>query len=217
MACAQAAAVIVPTVAAAAATVRTSAPRSSFAGSSLRPALPARHFARKSLNVRAQAAPKETFQVITPINGDPFIGSFETPVTSAPIVANFLSQLPAYRVGVAPLVRGVEIGLAHGFLLVGPFYKAGPLRATDAALVSGTLSAAGLVVILAACLTIYGAATFQNELSPLKSKTLTGRELPQDPLQTSAGWQSFAGGFLMGGLSGVLWAAFLLNNFAYFV
>lgn len=62
-------------------------------------------------------------QVIQPINGDPFVGSFETPVTSAPIVASFLSALPAYRTGVAPLLRGVEIGLTHGFLVVGPFIK----------------------------------------------------------------------------------------------
>ncbi len=42
----------------------------------------------------------------------------ETPVTSAPIVAGYLSNLPAYRTGVSPLLRGVEIGLAHGFFLV---------------------------------------------------------------------------------------------------
>lgn len=47
----------------------------------------------------------------------------ETPVTSSPLVAGFLSALPAYRTGVSPLLRGVEVGLAHGFLLVGPFIK----------------------------------------------------------------------------------------------
>lgn len=62
-------------------------------------------------------------QVIQPLNGDPFIGMLETPVTSAPIVANFLSNLPIYRTGVSPLLRGVEIGLAHGFLMAGPFIK----------------------------------------------------------------------------------------------
>eukprot|EP00967_Tisochrysis_lutea_P106438 scaffold163228_cov21-Tisochrysis_lutea.AAC.1 len=62
-------------------------------------------------------------QVIQPLNGDPFVGMLETPVTSAPIVANYLSNLPAYRTGVAPNLRGVEIGLAHGFLLAGPFIK----------------------------------------------------------------------------------------------
>lgn len=54
-----------------------------------------------------------------PINGDPFIGMLETPVTSSPLVANFLSNLPAYRTGVSPLLRGVEVGLAHGLLLTG--------------------------------------------------------------------------------------------------
>ena len=67
-------------------------------------------------------------------------------------VANFLSNLPAYRTGVSPLLRGVEIGLTHGFFVAGPFIKLGPLRATEAAEVSGSLSAAGLVLILTACL-----------------------------------------------------------------
>ena len=74
-----------------------------------------------------RAASDDQAQVIKPINGDPFIGMLETPVTSAPVVANFLSNLPAYRTGVSPLTRGVEVGLAHGFFLTGPFIKLGPL------------------------------------------------------------------------------------------
>merc|ERR1719263_1978736 len=70
-------------------------------------------------------------QIIQPLNGDPFIGMLETPVTSSPIVANYLSNLPAYRTGVSPLLRGVEIGLAHGFFMPGPFIKLGPLRSID--------------------------------------------------------------------------------------
>ena len=58
-------------------------------------------------------------QVVLPVNGDPYIGMLETPVTSAPIVAGYLSNLPAYRTGVSPLLRGVEIGLAHGLLVGG--------------------------------------------------------------------------------------------------
>jgi photosystem I subunit XI len=57
--------------------------------------------------------------VVLPVNGDPYIGMLETPVTSAPIVAGYLSNLPAYRTGVSPLLRGVEIGLAHGLLVGG--------------------------------------------------------------------------------------------------
>ena len=101
--------------------------------------------------------------MIKPINGDPFIGMLETPVTSAPIVANFLSNLPAYRTGVSPLTRGVEVGLAHGFFLTGPFIKLGPLRMTESAELAGCLSGAGLVIILTACLSIYGATAFQTE------------------------------------------------------
>jgi hypothetical protein len=106
-------------------------------------------------------------QVIQPINGDPFVGMLETPVTSSPLVAWYLSNLPAYRTAVSPLLRGVEVGLAHGFLLVGPFIKLGPLRNVEGvAEISGSLSAAALVLILTAALSAYGAVTFQQEVCP---------------------------------------------------
>ena len=63
----------------------------------------------------------------------------------------------------------------------------GPLRNTDAAEIAGTLSGAGLVVILAVCLSIYGQAIFQSGEEVLGTKTLSGRELPKDPLQTKDG------------------------------
>merc|ERR1711937_928827 len=123
-------------------------------------------------------------QVIQPLNGDPFIGMLETPVTSAPLVANYLSNLPAYRTGVSPLLRGVEIGLAHGFFLTGPFIKLGPLRAVErTAEIAGCMSAAGLVIILAVCSSIYGATSFQRK-SVVGMKTLSGREISRDELQT---------------------------------
>lgn len=75
---------------------------------------------------------------VSPLNGDPFIGMLETPVTSSPIVASYLSSLPAYRTAVSPTLRGVEIGLAHGFLVAGPFIKLGPLRNTGALRSSGS-------------------------------------------------------------------------------
>lgn len=127
-------------------------------------------------------------QVIQPINGDPFIGMLETPVTSSPLVASYLSNLPAYRTGVSPLLRGVEIGLAHGFLLVGPFIKLGPLRnVAGVAEIAGCLSAAGLVLILTLCLSAYGATMFQNDVPQVGVKTLSGRNIQRDPLQSSEG------------------------------
>ncbi|CAL9157976.1 photosystem I reaction center subunit XI, chloroplastic-like [Musa acuminata AAA Group] len=166
---------------------------------------------KPSLTVRAIQAEKPTYQVIQPINGDPFIGSLETPVTSSPLVAWYLSNLPAYRTAVSPLLRGVEVGLAHGYLLVGPFVKAGPLRNTEYAGAAGSLAAAGLVVILSVCLTMYGVASFkEGEPSTAPTLTLTGRKKEADKLQTAEGWAQFTGGFFFGGVSGVIWAYFLL-------
>ena len=175
---------------------------------------------------RRQAWPRSPFgcllaclaaqnDVVKAINGDPFIGMFETPVTSSPLVANLLSNLPAYRTGVSPLLRGVEIGLTHGFFVAGPFIKLGPLRATEVAEVAGSLSAAGLVLILTAALSIYGAVSFQQP-EVVGVKTLSGRSIARDPLQTSEGWAQFSSGWLVGGLSGVAWAYILTQVLPYY-
>eukprot|EP00245_Coleochaete_scutata_P009606 TRINITY_DN319_c0_g1_i1.p1 TRINITY_DN319_c0_g1~~TRINITY_DN319_c0_g1_i1.p1 ORF type:complete len:223 (-),score=49.85 TRINITY_DN319_c0_g1_i1:496-1164(-) len=154
------------------------------------------------------------YQVVEPLNGDPFVGGFETPVTSSPAVAYWLSNLPAYRTNISPVLRGVEVGLAHGFLLAGPFIKTGPLRDTDVAAIAGSAGAAGLVTILSVCLTIYGIASFKEGApSAAPSLTLTGRAKEADKLQTAEGWASFAGGFFFGGLSGVTWAYLCLTVF----
>ncbi|GMG99934.1 hypothetical protein Nepgr_001774 [Nepenthes gracilis] len=173
-----------------------------------------------SFTVKAVQTDKPKYQVIQPLNGDPFIGSLETPVTSSPLIAWYLSNLPAYRTAVNPLLRGVEIGLAHGFLLVGPFVKTGPLRDTPYAGAAGSLAAGGLVAILSICLTIYGISSFnEGEPSIAPSLTLTGRKKEPDQLQTADGWARFTGGFFFGGISGVIWAYFLLYvlNLPYFI
>ena len=57
----------------------------------------------------------------------------------------------------------------------GPFIKLGPLRNVEGvAEISGSLSGAGLVLILALALTIYGAVSFQNEKPQVGLKTLSG-------------------------------------------
>ncbi|XP_052184203.1 photosystem I reaction center subunit XI, chloroplastic [Diospyros lotus] len=188
-----------------------------ISGSPLR-AFPSKR--KPSFSVRAVQADKPTYQVIQPINGDPFIGSLETPVTSSPLIAWYLSNLPGYRTAVSPLLRGVEVGLAHGFFLVGPFVKAGPLRNTEVAGPAGSLAAGGLIVILSICLTIYGISSFkEGEPSTAPALTLTGRKKEPDQLQTANGWAKFTGGFFFGGISGVIWAYFLLYvlNLPYFV
>lgn len=164
--------------------------------------------------------PQPTYQVVQPINGDPFVGSFETPVTSSPLVAWYLSNLPAYRTAVSPLLRGIEVGLAHGYLLVGPFAITGPLRDTPYHGAAGSLAAAGLVFILTLTLTIYGIASYpEGQPSTGPTLTLTGRKKEADKLYTADGWAQFSGGFFFGGISGVLWAYLLLYvlDLPYFV
>lgn len=63
----------------------------------------------------------------------------------------------------------------------------GPLRNVEgAAEIAGCASAVGVVLILALCLSVYGSASFQS--SPkLGVKTLSGRSVQRDPLQSAEG------------------------------
>ena len=136
---------------------------------------------------------------IQPYNNDPFVGNLSTPISTSSFTKGLLSNLPAYRRGLSPLLRGLEIGMAHGYFLVGPFDKLGPLRNTDVALLSGFLSAVGLIIILTTCLSMYGSVSFDKDDS-------------KDALQTSEGWGQFTAGFLVGAVGGAGFAYLLLAN-----
>ena len=97
--------------------------------------------------------------------------------------------------------------MAHGYLLVGPFDKLGPLRNSEIALLSGFLSAVGLIIILALCLTIYGKVSFQN----LTKATVN---LTNKDLFTQEGWSQFTSGFLIGAFGGASFAYLILLNIA---
>lgn len=141
-------------------------------------------------------------ELIKPYNGDPFTGHLSTPISDSGFTRAFIGNLPAYRKGLSPLLRGLEIGMAHGYFLVGPWTKLGPLRDSDHAAVGGLISAIALILIATACLSTYGLATFQGDND---SKT--------DSLQTSEGWSQFAGGFFVGATGGAAVAYLLLSNF----
>lgn len=147
---------------------------------------------------------ESNFEAIKPFNNDPFLGHLATPVSTSTLTKDYLGNLPGYRRGVSPLLRGVEVGLTHGFLLLGPFYKLGPLRTTEYADLAVCFGACGLVVILTACLSIYGSVSFQVEDSS-----------NADPLQSANGWSQFSAGFLVGGLSGAVFAFGLLQTGIY--
>jgi len=137
---------------------------------------------------------------IKPYNDDPFVGHLATPITSSSLTRALLKNLPAYRFGLTPLLRGLEIGLAHGYFLIGPFAKLGPLRNSDIGLLAGFLSTVGLILILTLGLTIYGSASFGQEKS-------SGNEL-----QTKKSWDQFKGGFFVGACGSAGFAFICLSS-----
>ncbi len=128
--------------------------------------------------------------------GDPQIGNLATPINSSDFTKALINNLPAYRAGLSPQRRGLEIGMAHGYLLFGPFAFTSQFRDTGVGDIVGLIEAVILVVILTVCLSLY-AGSQPNK--PIKTVTT-----PKPPvgLETSEGWSEFAGSFLVGGIGG---------------
>ncbi|MBW4487756.1 MAG: photosystem I reaction center subunit XI [Trichocoleus desertorum ATA4-8-CV12] len=145
-------------------------------------------------------------EVVRPAGGDPQTGNLETPINASGFTEAYINNLPAYRRGLSPLRRGLEIGMAHGYWLIGPFAKLGPLRDTDVANLAGLLSTVGLVVILTLGLSLYA-----NSCPPDPTQTITTPN-PPAALTAQEGWNEFASGFLIGGIGGAAFAYALLAN-----
>jgi photosystem II CP43 chlorophyll apoprotein len=145
--------------------------------------------------------------------GNPQIGDLSTPINSSDFTLTFLKNLPIYRQGIAPLSRGLEIGMAHGYWLIGPFAVLGPLRNSEQANFVGLLAAAGLIVILTICLSIYGTVSYEKKLqiTPRPTFVATVPNVPES-LQTAEGWSQFSVGFMVGGVGGAIFAYLLLSN-----
>ena len=142
-------------------------------------------------------------EFVKPYNNDPFVGNLSTPVTTSTATKIYLGNLPIYRKGLSPLLRGLEIGMAHGYFLIGHFYILGPLRNSENALLIGMFSALGLILILTLGLTTYGLASFQDD------GKLEG-------LESSKGWREFTSGFFIGAFGGDIVAYILLANISFF-
>ena len=137
--------------------------------------------------------------LIRPYNNDPFVGHLSTPITSSRTTRAILENLPAYRYGLTPLLRGLEIGLAHGYFLIGPFAKLGPLRDSEIGLLAGFLSTIGLIIILTLGLTIYGIVSF-------------GQDSSDNSLQSKKSWDQFKGGFFVGACGSAGFAFICLSS-----
>jgi photosystem I subunit XI len=143
--------------------------------------------------------------VIHPVD-DIYSANLATPVNSSEFTKLWIGNLPAYRKGITAFRRGLEVGMAHGYWLLGPFVKLGPLRDTEIANLAGLLSTVGLVVISALTISLYGSSQ-----PPEPTRTLT-TPTPPDDFKTSEGWNEYGSGFLIGGIGGAALAYFLLTN-----
>lgn len=138
--------------------------------------------------------------------GDPQIGNLATPLNSSDFSLALIRNLPAYRNGLAPLRRGLEVGMAHGYLLYGPFLVLGPLRNTEHADIAALLSSFGLVTILTLCLSLYA-----STMGGKPTETITTGKVSSD-FATEEGWSEFATGFFLGGAGGAFFAYFILST-----
>ena len=137
-------------------------------------------------------------------------GNLATPINSSPLVKAYINNLPAYRAGLTPLRRGLEVGMAHGYWILGPFAKLGPLRDTDIANLAGLIATTGLIVISTLAISLYA-----NTTPPQPTTTITTPN-PPDAFKSEHGWNEYAGGFLIGGVGGAAFAYFILTNISLF-
>jgi len=145
-------------------------------------------------------------------NDDPQDGHLSTPISDSPLVRAYIRNLPAYRPGLSPLLRGLEIGMAHGYFLVGPEAILGPLRDyPEAANLGGLVTAIALVLIGTAALAAHGIVSYGNTNSQVVAPDQVCAPVPAG-LQTADGWSQFAAGFFLGGSGSAFVAYFLLEN-----
>ncbi|MBD2771700.1 photosystem I reaction center subunit XI [Iningainema tapete] len=145
-------------------------------------------------------------EVVFPEWRNPQRGNLETPINASGLTKWYINNLPAYRPGITTFRRGIEIGMAHGYWIFGPFAKLGPLRDTADANFAGLLATLGLIVILTGTLSLYANS---NPNQPVATVTVPN---PPDSFKSSEGWNNFASAFLIGGLGGAVVAYFIASN-----
>ncbi|MFB2836634.1 photosystem I reaction center subunit XI [Floridanema evergladense] len=143
-------------------------------------------------------------EFVHPAFDDPQIGNLETPINASAFTKAFINNLPVYRQGLSPIRRGLEVGMAHGYWLIGPFAKLGPLRDSDIPNLAGLISTVGLLAISTIAISLYASSN-----PPNPTVTVTTPRPPQ-VFNTSEGWNEYGSGFLIGGIGGALLAYALL-------
>lgn len=137
---------------------------------------------------------------------DPQDGNLATPINNSKLAKAIVNSFSAYRPGLSPLRRGIEVGVAHGYWQLGPFFEFNPLRYSDSGAIVSLLSDIGLVVISAGAIVLYAAT---NPPPPLASVSVPN---PPTDFATPKGWNSYATGFLIGGAVGAVLAYLIVAN-----
>ena len=136
--------------------------------------------------------------------GDPQEGNLATLVNSSNFTRSFINNLPAYRSDLSSFQKGLQIGVAHGYWLLGPFAAFGPLRDSGISLFAGLGATIGLIVVATLAIMAYAVTA-----PPPPIATLTTPNPPLD-LMAPDGWKELARGFLIGGVTGAAIATSVL-------
>jgi photosystem I subunit 11 len=147
---------------------------------------------------------KMPLDIISSYQDDPFLGHLSTPITNSSISKKFLNLVPAYNPEISPLLRGMNIGIAHSYFLFGPFAKLGPLRASSVSNFVGFISTISIIIILTTGLLLYGYVTFSR-------KNLKQSNSEKLDILSFVGWQQMTSGFILGGFGGA-GIAYLISN-----
>jgi len=131
-----------------------------------------------------------------PMAGD----TVRTLITDGRFAKNFVDNWAFYREGLAPWQRGLEIGMAHGYFLIGPFTVFGPLRYTPEAATVGLLCGCAIVGLVSV-----GGLIFGSTIKP------TRFDKPGD--KPAAGFIEMINWHAVGGLGGAGFAHALLTVF----
>ncbi len=150
--------------------------------------------------------PNQNFPLTAAISTgrDPWVGNLATPINASALTLWYINNLPAYRPGLTPWRRGLEVGMAHGYWLLGPFLLLGPFRGTAIADIFGLIATICLIAIATLCLSCYASTAPDAPIATLTTPTVP------DAFASPNGWNSFANGFLIGGVGGSTFAFGLL-------
>merc|ERR1719188_637824 len=132
---------------------------------------------------------------------EPFAGDqIKTIVSDGRFSKQFIANTAFYREGLKPWQRGLEIGMAHGYFIIGPFVSLGPLRNTPEAATVGLLAGCAVIGIVSV-----GGLLFGTTLKP----TLFDRK--GDP--AASGFQELINWHALGGIGGAGFAHALITVF----